>query len=443
MRWRGAGAAAIATALVLAGAASVSSCKSTPSATLSITVGEELDAFSRAPAPTTLIVENIGLDGNVAELSRTSLPADEISLGDKGRTDVGALRITAVDAAGKKLLKGESLFVQFGALETTTFEVFVQRTGELARLPRAPISLDAPQVQVALSRYVLAVTGINNFLYDLLSLKSTAPFPALPRPAKSLATFGSAAIVIDENGATVLDLSSGIAKELSAPTGEKFADIAGGLSVQGSDASIYVMGGTRPTGGASPKVLIVSPAGDIAFGALAAPREGACATWVEGRGVFVYGGAAAPEAAAEILVPHTLVGTKLPYPPDPVKGCGATTLDGSHVLVVGGVGSPTDVNGAALARVIDLACSANCTPAPWPGPQPLVRADAFTLAADAALVAGDDATGASHVFRFSAGAPPKEIALKVPRRGARLIALPVKGTAAIVGGAGPIEQYVE
>ena len=96
--------------------AALTSCKDTPSATITITTGDELDAFSRAPAPTTLVVENVGLDGTVTELSRTSLPTEEISLGDKGRTDVGAFRVTAIDATGKALLKGESLFVQFGAL---------------------------------------------------------------------------------------------------------------------------------------------------------------------------------------------------------------------------------------------------------------------------------------------------------------------------------------
>ena len=424
-------------------ASAIGSCKDTPNATIAITTGDELDAFSRAPAPTTLIVENVGLDGNVTELSRTSLPTDEISLGDKGRTDVGALRVTAVDAAGKKLLKGESLFVQFGALETASFEVFVQRTGELARLPRAPAQLDAPQVRVALSRYVFAATGTSNFVYDMLSLKPTVQLPTLPRPAKSLATFGSAAVVIDESGATTLDLSTGLAQELQQPPGGTFAEIAGGNAVVASDASVYVVGGTRPTGGASSRVLAISPKGNVAFGTLATPREGACAAWVEGRGVFVYGGAAT-EPAAELLAPGAaVVGAKLPFPPDPVKGCAATALDASHVLVVGGVGSPTDLNGTAQARVIDLACASSCTPVPWPGPLPLVRAEALTLAPDVVLVAGDDATGATHVFRLSAGAPPREIALRVPRRGARLIALPVTGTAAIVGGAPSLEQYVE
>ena len=132
----------------------------------------------------------------------------------------------------------------------------------------------------------------------------------------------------------------------------------------------------------------------------------------------------------------------LAYAPDGVKGCGASTLDASHVLVAGGTGSPVDVAGAAPARVVDLACASGCVPAVWPGVMPLVRAESFTLAQDAALIAGDDATGASRVFRATLAAIT-ELPVKAPRRNARLIALPIKGTAAIVGGAAPIEQYIE
>ena len=107
------------------------SCKSTPTATVVLNTGEERDALSRDPAPSTLIVESVGLDGKATALSRTFLPSDSLSLGDHGRTDVGAFRIRAVDPAGKTLLRGESLFVQFGALESGSLQVFVQRTGEL------------------------------------------------------------------------------------------------------------------------------------------------------------------------------------------------------------------------------------------------------------------------------------------------------------------------
>ncbi|MDB4936099.1 MAG: hypothetical protein JWP87_3071 [Labilithrix sp.] len=419
----------------------VAACSSTPTATFTLTTGEETDALSRAPVPTTLIVEGLDSSGNAQELARTALPADELSLGDKGRSDVGALRVRAVDAAGKPLLKGESLYVQFGALEDSPLEVFIQRTGELARMPRGSAVLDAPKLGIAVARYVVAASGPSVMLYDLLRLEPVPEFPAFPRPARSLVTFGSAAIVIDEQGATTVDLSTSAASELAPPTGGTFAEIAGGATVTLPDGSAFVVGATRATGGPSQRVLAITKDGGVAFVTLATPREGACATWVEGRGLVVVGGSATG-AGAELFVPGTPQGVPLPYPPDAVKSCSATTLDGSHVLVAGGVGSPADVAGAAPARVIDLGCASMCTPAVWPGTMPLVRAESFTLAPDAALVAGDDATGASRVFRVSA-AESKEIPLKAPRRNARLVALPVKGTVAIVGGAAPIEQYVE
>ncbi len=425
-------------AVLLAGSVS---CKDDPTVTVAITVGPELDAFSRTPAPTTLIVENVALDGTVTELSRAALPTDTIGLGDKGRTDVGAFRLSATDATGKVLLKGESLFVQFGALQEAALEIFMQRTGELARLPNPPVALEAPRLGLAVARYVLAISGTSSFLYDLLLLKPAPSLGVLPRAAKSLGAFGTAALIIDDAGASTFDLSTGQSSDLPTPAGGTFAEIAGGASTEALDGAISVVGGTRPTGGASTRVFRIAADGTVAFAALATAREGACAAWVEGRGLFVYGGAAA-DSAAEILGTGVALGTKLPFPSDPVKGCGATALDGSHVLVVGGVGSPSDVGGAAQARVIDLACTTDCKPTPWMGTLPLVRAEAIALAPDVALVLGDDASGASRLFRATA-AGPKEITLKVARRGARMQALPVKNTVAVIGGAPEIEQYTE
>jgi hypothetical protein len=153
-------------------------------------------------------------------------------------------------------------------------------------------------------------------------------------------------------------------------------------------------------------------------------------------------GPMATGGGAEVLAVGTVQAAALPYPADAVKGCAAATLDASHVLIAGGSGSASDVDGAALTRVVDLACASDCKPAAWPGAVPLVRAEAFALAPDAALIVGDDSTGASRVFRASAGGP-REIALKAPRRNARVIGLPIKGTAAVVGGAAAIEQYLE
>ena len=420
-------------------------CSDTPTGTITITLGEETDAMSRGPAPTTLVVELLDLDGKATELARTALPTDELSLGERPRTDVGGLRLKALDAAGKTLLKGESLYLQFGALEdaNSPLEVFLQRTGELARMPRGPGSLDAPLLGVTVARYVVAASGTSLMLYDLLLLKPITGLPAFVRPARSMVTFGTAAIVIDEQGASTVDLSSGAASDLVAPEGGAFAEVSGGSTVVLPDGSAYVVGGTRLGGGGpSSRVLMITKEGAVAFATLATPREGACATWVEGRGLVVVGGSATGPGA-EVIAPGAVQGAALAYPPDAVTRCGASTLDASHVLVAGGAGSAVDVAGAAPPRVLDLACAAMCTPLVWPGTLPLVRAESFTLAPDAALLAGDDATGATRAFRASATAL-LEVAVKSPRRNARLIALPIKGTAALVGG-GPasIEQYVE
>src|SRR5262249_21962031 len=146
--------------------------------------------------------------------------------------------------------------------------------------------------------------------------------------------------------------------------------------------------------------------GKASFAALMSPREGACATFVEGRGLVIVGGdAAAP--GAELLASGAAIGTALPFPPDPVKDCGATTLDNAHVAVVGGSGP---------VRVLDLACTTNCTPAPWPDAIPLVRAEAFAVAPDAVLVVGDDANGATLAYRASS-AGARAVPLRIPRRG--------------------------
>ena len=416
-------------------------CSSTPTATFTLNVGGEADALTRSPVPTMLIVQALDTKGNADELARSALPTNELSLGDKSRTDVGALRVLALDAGGKTLLRGETLYVQFGALENSPLDIFIQRPGELARMPGGSAALDGPRLGVAVARYVVAASGTAIEVYDLLRLTTLTGIPSLARPARSLVTFGTAAIVIDEAGATTVNLSDNTTSELLAPTGITFAEIAGGATVTVGDGSAYVVGATRTTGGPSNRVLVFGKDGTLTAATLAKPREGACAAWVEGRGLVVIGGNGA-DPGVEVLAPGALQSAVLAYAPDGVKGCGASPLDASHVLVAGGTGSSVDVGGAAPARVIDLACASGCVPTVWSGVMPLVRAESFALAQDAALIAGDDATGASRVFRATVAAIT-EIPVKAPRRNARLVALPIKGTAAIVGGAAAIEQYIE
>lgn len=415
-------------------------CSSQKDGTVVLVTGDETDAFTREPAPKTIVVEALDLDGNARELSRGPLPGGDLTLGDFSRDDVAALRVRAVDDAGHVLVGGESLFFQYGALADSTLEVFVQRTGELARMPRAPsTSFETPVVDVVVGRYVLVAKGTATSLYDLLSLQAFTTPPVLPRAAASLASYGTTAIVIDDGAASSFDLTSGDASDVPAPSGGSYAEVAGGASVRAGDGTVYVVGATRD-GAETARVLRIAKDGTLSFAALSKPRAGACATWVSGRGLVVYGGSASAEGG-EVLADAASIAAPLPYPPDPVNGCALAALDTTKVVVAGGKGAAGDTGAGLPARAIDLGCASGCAPAAWKGVVPLVRADAAGVAGDAALVVGDDASGATKAFRASPG-ELREVPLKIGRRGARLVPLPTHAVG-IVGGAATIESYRE
>ncbi|MCL2724744.1 MAG: hypothetical protein FWD69_09940 [Polyangiaceae bacterium] len=418
-----------------------SACNTTSSGTINITTGGETDAFTRTPVPSTLVVENIALDGTTTEITRTALPASEVDLGNLNPSTIGALRVSAIDAAGTVLLQGQSLDVQFGALDGASMNVFVQRVGEFARLPQTPSTvLASPVVDIADGRYIFAASGTASALYDLLALAPMSSAPVLTRSAESIATVSTTVLVVDETGATMIDLSTASTTDATAPTGGNFGDIAGGATVYAPDGSLYIVGGTRTTGDATTRVLYINASGNASFVNLAAPRRGACAAWMDGHGLVVYGGSATG-AGAEVLASTSTLGSPLAFPPDPVIGCAATAFDGHRMIVAGGQGTADDPNAFSPARVVDVACTSSCTPAAGTTDVPLVRAQAVTVGADAALAVGDDATGQTRAYRVTP-TDVREITLKVPRTGGRLVAMPTGG-AAVVGGAAEIEQYRE
>jgi hypothetical protein len=246
-----------------------------------------------------------------------------------------------------------------------------------------------------------------------------------------MAPYGTTLIVIDEAGATAVDLQLGRTGDMTPPAGGTFAEVAGGSTISAPDGTMFVVGATRTERGPTTRILRVASDGSVTFANLAAGREGACATWVEGRGLLVYGGSATA-AGAELLAPGATVAAPLAITPDAIRGCGIAALDAGHAIVAGS-GAP--------ARVFDLACAAQCTPTTWAGAVPLVRAEIHALAPDAAFVAGDAADGTTHAFRVSP-AEVREIPLRIPRRGARLLSLPTLA-AALVGGGPGIESYRE
>jgi len=437
-------------------------CSSSAKGTITLSTGGEIDAFSRDPKPTTLIVETLDTSGTATTIARARLPADSLDLGDRDVNALVRLRVTASDDGGRALVKGMSLPVELGALDGANITMFVQRIGELARMP-SPLAdgREEPLATLILGRYVVLAGGADVSrgaaaqVYDVGSLSPLEHPPILPRTPASLGSLGTKVLVVDGSGATWLELADASVTAVTAPAGGTFEEIAGGATVPTPDGGAFVVGATRRAAAATARVLRIAPDGSLAFVTLATARAGAAATWVDGRGLVVAAGSS-EGAGVEVLAIGATSASALPYPADATTGAGAAPLDASHVVLAGGAGHEAET------RVVDLACGAACAASAGPAlPAPLARADAVSLAAtgtaggtDAgaaagtgpataadALVVGDDASGASHVIRVGATAAA-EVALKIPRRGARAVRVTSVGSVLIVGGATLVESYV-
>src|SRR5262249_17997877 len=147
---------------------------------------------------------------NASTLATIALPADAVSLPDVQQTDEDVVRVTGKGSDGAVLLRGQSLPFTFGALAGQTLDVFVQRTGEFARMPGDFDDREAPLVALADGRFVLSAGGSSStaWIYDLLAVAPLASPQVLPRVPKSIATMGTTLLLIDDQGATAFDLSS-------------------------------------------------------------------------------------------------------------------------------------------------------------------------------------------------------------------------------------------
>jgi hypothetical protein len=426
----------------------VAACSSSASGTLAITVGGESDALTKSPAPTKLVVDAIDADGGVTNLATATLPTSNLDLGDQNQDTIVNIRVNATDDTGKILLTGMTLPIQYGALSGTSTPVFIQRNGEFARMPSTlGDSRSAPVISLVIGQYILfgggtGITDGSSQLYDTGSLSPYSTPPTLPRVPASIANNGTDVLSIDANGGTWLELSDSTTADAPAPSGGTFAEVAGGITVTDGTGVSYVVGATRTTGAATPRVLRVDTDGTLTFLALSEPRLGASAAWVSGKGLVIVGGSSAG-AGVEILPPGaTVTSTALAYAPDATAGASATPLDSSHVLVAGGADSKGN---PAVVRLFDLGCAGTCAAVAWTnGPQiVLAPSQLFSLAYDGspqdAILFGDDPAGASHVFRLTPTSST-ETFYKIGRKGARAVALAIPAIA-VVGGANVVEQF--
>lgn len=407
-------------------------CAGEPEGRVVVELGGETDALTRAPAVARLVVELVEQDGRVAPLGDVAVPGDEgVELGRAPDDRIAALRVRGLTAGGEEVARGEQLPLPLASLEGASVSVFVQRLGELARMP-GPDSFApaAARATLVAGRYLAATTGTDVALYDLLALRPLASGPTFPLAPASLTTQGLALVAIAGGEARAVDLATGEEGAVVAPDGGAFADVEGGEEFEGDDGARLVVG---PTRAATPsvRVLELPASGALAFRTLGHARSGACATFLAGRGLLVAGGSGdAP--GAELLATTAPIATALGYPPLGTGACALAALpDGAAALV----------RGAAVER-LEPGCTASCAPTPLAAlPEALGTPWARAVGPATVLVGGVGAGGRLRVFALREGALG-ELTVRAPRGAVALAPLSIGGVALVGGGSGLVERYL-
>jgi len=446
----------------------LAACSTQDAATIKLVTGEETDTFTQPPAPTTLRVDSVApLDDGGSQtttLATVNLPATSIDLGQQDESTVAAFAVSGFDGQGNIVLQGSSLPLAFSSIAGATIPVFVQRTGQFARLPLPMPLADTRQMPLLsiVQGETLFVAGgadpslsLATELYDFTSLAAAPSPPTLTEAPASIALDGTVAWLIGSDAGTYFDLSDSYIGNITLPAGGgAFGDIAGGSTVIDDTGAEYVVGATRTSGAPSRWILKVDPNdatnanyqfGNATWIELVAGRLGASAAWVSGRGLVVAGGSTTA-AGAEIIAAGSAASLALQVPPDGSVGSGAVALDGNRVLIAGGLLAGAD----AGVRVIDLSCSTpTCAPAPYsPGlPRAIASAQAFLLGGSTVVVVGSEpaappstTAGLTHAYVVTSS-QTLEVPTKVPHMNARAVASPLGGLV-LFGGAGEIESFV-
>jgi hypothetical protein len=443
-------------------------CSSTDSGTIQLVTGAETDVFSASPQPKTLKVIALDSNNNASTIATASLPTDSIDLGQQDESAVATLAVEGLDANNNQVVFGASLPIQYGAIAGATLPIFVQRTNEFARLPSPPNDARLnPMLAVIGERFLIIGAGngpgdpLSTQIYDFASLSPLDSPPSLPRVPLSMPVVGTVALLIDQNGGTYYDFSQSTGGDTTPPSGHTFAEVAGGAVLYDNDTTngtgngyVYVVGGTRTTGSSTATVLLIDtndtsnsnyPKGNLHWLSLSAPRFGAAATVIPGRGVFVTGGSV--DAPGVELIPDnstTSNGSALPYPPDGSIGAGVTSLDDTDLLVAGGL---TATGADAGIRELSVGCTSNCGTTgtkTWGGgslPTPLTSVAVYTLnGGNNALVVGNELTsGLTHAYLLDS-TQNTAVATRVSHFNAQSMVSPT-GTVLLFGGATEIESF--
>ena len=404
-----------------------------PQGTLEITTGGEADVFTKDPKPTQIVVETFSTDGTATRIGQSALPVTTLELAEQKKDANATIRVTARDDAGNILAQGSSLLIQLGVLADHTLQIFVQRDGELARMPQGvDDAREAPMLGMLGGRYIFVVGGTLGTATQLYDLMSFVPFvnpPPMPFVPTSIVPIDTGELLISDTDVKTYDFSMAADAAQSTPAqpaNGTWAEVAGGPTIEGEAGVQYVVGAARTTGAATDKILQVKPDGTAVFLKLNQARLGAATCWVPGRGLVVSGstmGMAGLELVPANSSPLTI--TTMTWP---AGVCAA--LDGARVVVATGTS----------ATVTDLGCAPNCMPTPFGGTLANAPLQLFSSTANDIFALGDAMDGTTHAYRLSKDSSV-EVPFKGPHKRARGLRLPT-GAIAVVGGSNVIESFV-
>ena len=390
-------------------------------------------------------------------LATSPLPVTgNITLPDQSTGITASITASATDDAGKTIIWGESLPVEFDDLEGVTLDIFVQRTGQFAILPAPlPAAPPGPLLCILDGRFVLATGGPipadqeNTQIYDLLDWAPLENPPPLPVAPLSIACTGTQALLLNGENSDFYDFSDSAYTEATAPTGGSFAEVTGGGSVATPDGSTFVIAGTNPTMLASSAVMYMDSQENLSFATLKTERQGRRPAFVPalgslaGRGLVVVGGAATGSAleicrkAGRFHGDHAV---RRRYD-------GRCRRDRARREQRAPRGRPRLCHRQRIpgARVFDLDCvppkaGGFCTPVAWNAPMvTMPSAQAFTIDAKTAFVVGNDASNNTHAYVITS-TTATEIKFNVARKGATALRLPT-GPIVVVGGDVTMESF--
>ncbi|HTJ80470.1 MAG TPA: hypothetical protein VL400_02070 [Polyangiaceae bacterium] len=423
----------------------VAACADPRPVAVEVTPGKEEGSLVADPAVAEVTIDLYDGDGTTKLSSATAKPGGEFDLGEIPDTSIVNFDLTGKDAAGNVIARGRSISMDLGGVESGTVPLFIQRLGGFARpngdLVRghihAPAAVYAEEMLVATGgERAIGANGdadpaIGDF-FDMLDFTPQETMGQFPRAARSLVVRDTALLLIDDEGATFADLSTGETSEAVAPDDAAFGDVSGGRTIEaGSDIS-FIVGATRPD--VPTKSIIEVDASSALTGyALGTARAGAASAYVPGVGVVVAGGSATGPGVEYIA--EDLSVKSLAYAADATTGAAMVLIGEHQVALIGG----RDGDGnPAPTRVLDLQCvgAEDCvaeTVAAANVPEIASHGVAFAMT-DAVLAIGDDEDGETLAFRVSFNeGTVTSLPLRDPRRGATAVAAP-NGTLAILGG---------